>query len=219
MSFLDRASLYLSSHSDAELVAMWAEIRTDRLRPDSFVRFRTLYATPGVADVKGIKERLQATYEAMLAAPDPATAALGDKLQATYQYMMGQREDDGIDVGRKDVRDVARALTQAIVPGVDPVIPDAETLGLILAPGGSEYTWAQEDALGTAEAHFAAARVAKAHTDAVAAEHKRVTALLDAWVAARTAERAAWVAGKFAGELAAAGAFALPAAAPAGGGE
>jgi hypothetical protein len=206
-TFLARASLYLSDHTDAELVAMWAAPQTDRLRPNTFVRFRTLYAIVPAIDVKGIKDRMLATYQALLQSTDPALLALGDQLQATYGYMMGQREDDGIDVGRPTVRAVARALTQAIVPGVAAVIPDAATLDAILAPGGSEYTWLQEDGLGDQEAHFAAARVAKARLDAVAASGPALVA----WQDAEVAKVQQWAAGGFAGDLAALTPFAYPA--------
>lgn len=201
MNFLNRASLYLDGKTDAELVEMWTTPRVDRLKVNTFVRYRTLYAL-GTIDVRGIKERMQATAAALLASPNPAHQTLGDKLAATHSYMMGQREDDGIDVGRPEIRAIARALTQPIVPNLPPVIPDAQTLAAILAPGGAEYTWRDEDGFGDVAAHFAAARVAKARRAAVASARPAVAAALDAWEAAEVAKLAAWEAAGLEGPLA-----------------
>jgi hypothetical protein len=202
MSFLERASLYLADKTDAELVAMWAETRTDRLRPGTFVRYRTFIAILGdAAQAATIELKLTQAAALLKQSTDPADNVKGVLLERVHQWLGGQAADDGIDVGDVTARASFRQLGT--------VACTQEQIDAILAVGGEEYTWAADDGLGTDAAHFAAARTAKARLDAIAATRPATDAKLDAWEAAEVKKVTDWAAAGFAGDLAAGAEFAL----------
>lgn len=202
MTFLERASLYLADNTDDQLVAMWAQTRTDRLKPYTFVRYRTFIQILGdAAQAATIELKLTAAAATLKASADPADQVKGVLLERVHQWLSGQAAEDGIDVGDP----VARASFRQL----GTVACTQQQIDAILAVGGSEYTWAQEDGLGDQAAHFAAARTAKARLDAIAANRPSVDAKLQAWEAAEVKKVTDWQAAGFAGDLAAGEAFAL----------